>query len=124
MAQNCFPFTDAVSRALLVSAPEAILVVDRDGLIVLLNSQTEELFRYGHDELLGLHLDVLLPDLFRAENLQQISAHTQAAPQRPPRVELQLLANCKDARQLLLSASACSVNAEHGPLLCCILGKI
>jgi PAS domain S-box-containing protein len=124
MAQNCFPFSDAVSRALLVSAPEAILVVNRGGLIVLVNSQTEKLLRYGHNQLLGIHLDVLLPDLFRAENLQKISAHTQPAAQRPPRIELQLSANCNDGRQLPLSISVCSVNVEGGPLVCCVLQKV
>ncbi len=124
MAQNCFTFSDTVSRALLVSAPESILVVNRGGLIVLVNSQTEQLLGYGHNQLLGIHLDVLLPDLFREENLQQISAHTQPAPQRPPRVELQLTAHCKDGRQLLLSVSVCSVSVESGPLVCCILRKI
>ena len=124
MVQESSPFSAAVSKALLVSAPESILVVDGNGLIVLVNSQTEELLHYGSNELLGLHLDVLLPDLFREENLRRISAHTRAAVERPPRVEIELAALCKDGRQLLLSVSVCSVNGDQGALVCCILRKV
>jgi PAS domain S-box-containing protein len=124
MVQESSPFSAAVSKALLVSAPESILVVDGNGSIVLVNSQTEALLHYGSNELLGLHLEVLLPDLFREENLRQISAHTRAAAERPPRVEMELPAQCKDGRQLLLSVSVCSVNGDQGALVCCILRKI
>jgi PAS domain S-box-containing protein len=124
MVQESSPFSDAVSKALLVSAPEAILIADSNGLIVLVNSQTEELLRYGSNELLGLHLDILFPELFRQDNLGQISSHTQAAERRPPRVELELPALRKDRRQLLLSMSVCSVNGQDGPLVCCILREL
>ena len=124
MIQESSPFSAAVSKALLVSAPESILVVDGNGLIVLVNSQTEALLHYASNELLGLHLGVLLPDLFREENLRQISAHTRPAEPRPPRVEIELPALCKDGRQLLLLVSVCSVNGDHGALVCCILRKI
>jgi PAS domain S-box-containing protein len=124
MVQESSPFSDAVSRALLVSTPEAILVVDSNGVIVLVNSQTEELLHYGRNELLGLHLDALVPELFREENLQQISAHTHAAERRPPRVELELPVRCKGGQQLLLAMSVCSVNVQDGPLVCCILREL
>lgn len=124
MVQESSSFSAAVSKALLVSAPESILVVDGNGLIVLVNSQTEALLHYGSNELLGLHLDVLLPDLFREENLRRISAHTRAGEQRPPRVQMDLPALCKDGRQLLLSLSVCSVNGDQGVLVCCILRKV
>ena len=124
MVQESSPFSAAVSKALLVSAPEAILVADSNGLIVLVNSQTEKLLHYGSNELLGLHLDVLFPELFRHDNLRQISSHTLAAEKRPPRVELDLPALRKDRRQLLLSMSVCSVNGPDGPLVCCILREL
>ena len=124
MVQESSPFSAAVSKALLVSAPEAILVADSNGLIVLVNSQTEELLSYGSNELLGLHLDVLFPELFRHDNLRQISTHTQSGEKRPPRVEIELPALCKDGRQLRLSVSVCSVNGDQGVLVCCILRKI
>lgn len=52
-------------RALLESAPDAIVIVDRSGNIVLVNSQTEKLFGYSRDDLLGKSVDVLVPARLR-----------------------------------------------------------
>jgi PAS domain S-box-containing protein len=52
-------------RNLLESAPDAIVIVDGDGRIVLVNSQTEELFGYRRDEILGKNVEWLVPPRFR-----------------------------------------------------------
>ena len=48
-------------RLLLEDAPEAIVVTKRDGRIVGVNTQTERLFGYPREELLGQNVGVLLP---------------------------------------------------------------
>jgi PAS domain S-box-containing protein len=48
-------------RDLLESAPDAIVIVDAKGRIVLVNSQAEGLFGYSRGELLGQPVDILLP---------------------------------------------------------------
>lgn len=50
---------------LLVSATDAIVIIDRDGSIVLANPALEQLFGYGHDELLGKTIETLVPARFR-----------------------------------------------------------
>jgi len=57
---------DSLFRGLLESAPDAIVIVNRDGQIVLINSQTERLFGYTRDELLGKPLEILVPERYRA----------------------------------------------------------
>jgi PAS domain S-box-containing protein len=54
--------TAQLFAALLESAPDAMVVSDRSGAIVFANSQTERLFGYPRDELLGQPLARLLPD--------------------------------------------------------------
>ncbi|MBF0245087.1 MAG: PAS domain S-box protein [Planctomycetes bacterium] len=46
-------------------APEAIVLVDREGEIAHANKKAESLFGYGPGELQGLELDVLVPERFR-----------------------------------------------------------
>jgi PAS domain S-box-containing protein len=51
-------------KALLQSAPDAMVVVDRSGTIVLVNSQTEQIFGYQEQELLGQPVEILIPKPF------------------------------------------------------------
>ncbi|CAN7321652.1 PAS domain S-box protein [Pseudoduganella sp. LjRoot289] len=53
-------------RGLLESAPDAIIIVNRQGEIVLINSQTEQLFGYQRRDLLGKRMEVLIPQRYAA----------------------------------------------------------
>src|SRR5690349_13693028 len=49
---------------LLEAAPDAMVVIDSDGVIQLVNAQTEIVFGYARTELLGQHVEVLVPAEF------------------------------------------------------------
>jgi len=55
---------DETYRALFESAPDAVVVVDSEGSIVVLNPQAEQMFGYGIDELRGEPIERLLPARF------------------------------------------------------------
>ncbi|MCE9565597.1 MAG: PAS domain S-box protein [Planctomycetes bacterium] len=66
-------------RGLLESAPDAILLVDSSGRIVLVNTQTERLFGYTRDELLGQAVELLVPERVRGNH----PAHRTAYASEP-----------------------------------------
>ncbi len=113
--------TDAVSRAVLVSAPEGLFVFDREGHIVFANSQFEELFGYAPGELLGQSSDLLIPDLFEGERQRQSRDSVPALP--TPRLGLKVKGYRKDRGEILLQVSLRSVEDLDRPLQCCIVRK-
>jgi PAS domain S-box-containing protein len=57
--------TEERYRQLLDAAPDAMLVVGSDGTIEFANAQTDRLFGYARDELIGEPFERLIPDRFR-----------------------------------------------------------
>ncbi len=57
--------SDAVLRQALDAAPDGIAVVDATGAIVFVNPMVEQLFEYPRDELVGMSVDLLLPEKTR-----------------------------------------------------------
>ena len=60
----------AMFEGLFEFAPDAIVIVDREGRIVQLNKQAEKLFGYTREELLGADHDMLVPERFKEEHLE------------------------------------------------------
>src|SRR6185503_10990530 len=62
-------------KGLLESAPDAMVIMGRDGRILLVNAQTEKLFGYSRDELLGQWVELLVPERFRKAHPQHRSGY-------------------------------------------------
>lgn len=59
---------DRKFRGLLEAAPDAMVIVDQQGTVVLINSQTEKLFGYTRQQLLGQSVEILVPPRFRGSH--------------------------------------------------------
>jgi len=57
-------------RALLETAPDAMVIIDRDGRIVLVNAQTERLFGYPRERMIGQPVEMLIPQRLRPRHAE------------------------------------------------------
>jgi PAS domain S-box-containing protein len=60
--------TERLFEAVVESAPHGVIMVDRHGVIVLVNRETERLFDYTRGELLGHSIEMLVPEQMRARH--------------------------------------------------------
>ncbi len=66
----------------LETAPDAIVIVGQDGLITLVNAQTERLFGYARGQLLGMSVEILVPERFRSRHPAHRSGYFKAPKAR------------------------------------------
>src|SRR6185369_8209052 len=83
-------------RRLLDAAPDAILEVDSQGRIVLINQTAERMFGYGPDELIGLNVETLVPASLRGQHVKHRTSYAAHPQVRPMGTGLELHAQRKD----------------------------
>jgi PAS domain S-box-containing protein len=101
-------------RDLLEAAPDAIIEVDREGRILLLNLVTEKLFGYSREELLGRSVEMLVPDALRGGHAQHRADYWAHPITRPMGIGLALHGRRKDGSSIPVEISLSPVKSEDG----------
>ncbi|MFC1408353.1 SpoIIE family protein phosphatase [Streptacidiphilus sp. N1-12] len=98
-------------RDLLESGPDATVISDGDGIIVMVNAQTEKLFDHRREDLVGRPLSLLLPE--RAEP----SGPLTPSELEPSGAEPDLRARHRDGREFPVEISVSPLETEDGLLV-------
>ena len=108
---------EARFHGLLEAAPDAIVTVDADGRIALINTQTERLFGYPRAELLGRPIEILLPPRHRAAHPHQRGAYTAAPHSRQIGSGLALSGRRRDGSEFPVEISLSPLATPDGMLV-------
>ena len=115
---------EASFRALVESAPDAIVAVDRLGRIVLANAQAEAVFGYAREELLGRPIEILVPDTRRSAHVSE-RLHFQEHPRRRPMgLGLDLQGRRKDGSVFPTEISLSPLDSPGGPIVVAFIRDI
>ena len=120
------PISDAERRLgeLLESAPDAILELDNDGRILLLNRMAEQLFGYTREELLGQTVETLVPEALREAHKRHRTHYLNQPVTRPMGSGLKLEARRKDGSRFPVEISLSPVRSSTGSHVTTIIRDI
>ncbi len=104
------------ARVLLESASEGIVIVDRQGQIVLVNAKTEVMFGYARAELIGRRLEILVPERMRDVHARHRAGYSLDPRVRPMGQGLDLTGRQKDGNEFPIEISLSFAEAEGKPL--------
>ena len=104
---------DSIFRTLYTANPDALLVVDAAGAIVLANPAACTLFGYLMEELVGLGVEMLVPDAVRSRHAGYRSSYGRSPVQRPMGVDMSLVARRRDGATVMVEI-ALSPLESHG----------
>ncbi len=104
-------------RRVVESAPNAMVMIDRDGLIVMVNTQTERVFAYSRGELLGRPVEMLVPERFRRDHPSLRSSFFATPVSRPMGIGRDLYGRRKDGSEFPVEIGLNPIETDDGSMV-------
>ncbi|HMZ79527.1 MAG TPA: PAS domain S-box protein [Acidobacteriota bacterium] len=101
-------------RVAVEAAPNAMVMVDKQGKIVLVNSQTEILFGYPRQELIGQRVEILVPERYRQSHPTYRNDFFSSPQARPMGAGRDLYGRRKDGQEMAIEIGLNPLITEEG----------
>ena len=109
-----FQKSEKLVLALLESASQGVISIDRTGRIVLANRRAEEMFGYSREELLGARIEILLPESKRGGHTRERDQYFSSPHTRPMGIGMDLAGRRHDGTEFPVEVSLSYVEIEEG----------
>jgi PAS domain S-box-containing protein len=108
-------------RGLVETAPDAILLVNQDGIVQLANVQAEETFGYNSTEMLGLQIELLVPERYRHNHVENRASYHENPVKRRMGEHMATFALRKDGTEFPMATALSATETHNGLLVTCIV---
>ena len=107
----------SVFRSIFGAYPDALLLVDAQGSIVLANPAADALFGYGDGELVGIGVDALVPDSIRPRHAEYRQAYARNPRPRPMGTQMDLVAKRRDGSEVMVEIALSPLHESQLPFV-------
>ena len=111
-------------RTLLESAPDAMVIINAAGQIVMINRRAEEVFGYPRSEITGQPIETLIPQRFREQHPGHVRAFFNNPTARAMGSERELFGLSSTGREFPVEVSLSPIETEDGMLVASSLRDI
>ena len=101
-------------RLVVEASPSAMIMVNREGRIALVNTQVEAVFGYPREELLGNSIEMLVPERLRSHHVGYRGGYFNDAQARPMGAERELFGLCKDGSEVPIEIGLNPIHTSEG----------
>jgi PAS domain S-box-containing protein len=119
-----FAWSEAALRSLLQALPDAMVVINREGVLVHVNEQAGRLFGYSSEELLGETIELLVPERFRGNHVGHRERYFADLRSRPMGIGLELHGRHKNGTEIPVEISLSPLYTDRGPFAIGIIRDI
>lgn len=116
-ARNSSQLGEESFRRVVEWSPSAMVMINREGIMVLVNAQTERMFNYGRETLVGQPVEILIPERFRHGHRLFRSTYFDSPTPRPMGIGRDLAGCRSDGSEFPIEIGLNPLDTEAGPMV-------